>query len=201
MLTCFSLCLTLIMPLLQPAAFILQSWYLLFLSPSHLSVFWQVGDRIIYLRERFCDSNCGCSRSQSRSILCSRHRKDYISFSYPFPANTLAVSIGTLFFPLGDLEGSSPVQWTSSGTSFLPAKSSAAPRGGLRSAVRLGSCGGVLGQQTSPWCVGRVTAQWMRHLSQPIFQWVWLQACHIDPREPDSLAVAQRMMLFPTGHQ
>lgn len=86
-----------------------------------------------------------------------------------FPSVTCFLSRGTLFFPVADLEGSLLVQWTSSGTSFLPAKSSAAPRGGLRSAVRLGSCGGVLGQQTLPWCVGRVTAQWMRHLSQPIF--------------------------------
>lgn len=83
---------------------------------------------------------------------------------------------------------------------FLPPHSSAAPRWGLRSAVRLGSCGGVLGQQKSPRCVGRVTAQWMRHLSQPIFEWVWLQPCRMDPREPDSLVTPQRMMLFPTGH-
>ena len=41
------------------------------------------------------------------------------------------------------------MQWTSSGTSFLPPGTSAAPGWGLGSAVRLGSCGGILGQQKS----------------------------------------------------
>lgn len=41
------------------------------------------------------------------------------------------------------------MQRTSSGTSFLPPGTPAAPGWGLGSAVRLGSCGGTLGQQKS----------------------------------------------------